>query len=105
VRKARDLAIVDMRDAFIFHIAPLTWQLQYLQNKDIHAMLQQLIVYGGRAIPCGLVGSFPRVQTDSGNLDWPYSHQSLFGGKSTNNRNKQLKQINKQTIETNNRNK
>ena len=34
VQKAKDLSIVDMRDSYIFRIAPLTWQLQDLQNKD-----------------------------------------------------------------------
>jgi len=33
-RKARDLSIVDMRDGYIFRIAPLSWQLHDLQNKD-----------------------------------------------------------------------
>ena len=33
-RKAKDLSIVDMRDGYIFRIAPLTWSLRDLQNKE-----------------------------------------------------------------------
>jgi ubiquitin carboxyl-terminal hydrolase 6/32 len=44
IRRAQNLAVVDMRDGYIFKIAPNSWSLQDLQNKDT-GDLPQLHVY------------------------------------------------------------
>jgi ubiquitin C-terminal hydrolase len=44
IRRAQNLAVVDMRDGYIFKIAPNSWSLQDLQNKDT-GDLPQLHIY------------------------------------------------------------